>query len=309
MINNEYYFCVDYILPYIDFTQEEIQQLYKKITGTDYVNDDNSTYIDLTLSLKLILKNLPFLNKIYITCKDVQKLPDSTEQLINELKGKIVRVNESEFMPDNYISFSPGCIEMFIWKIPGLSEHFIYSNDDMFICKEMNVNNFFSTNINNTPIMEYHNHSYNYCCLYDLWGANVNNLIYNKIKNNDNYQDRKVSLHSLRPLLKSICKQCFDKYKDFIMNSLTHIRFFNNFYIDLFTIYGLKNNLVENKINYTFKYIVANNKDITNMINMTYEELPSVLCCNDAIESTEHINELADTLNIFLNKLLKDGYK
>ena len=300
----DYHFCIDYVLPYIDFTQKEIQELYENITGEKYTNNNNLTYIDLTKLIKLIFKNLPFINKLYITCKDIQKLPNDTEILIQQMNGRIVRINESKFMPNNYITFSASCIEMFIWKIPGLSEHFIYSNDDMIICKQMSLTNFF---INDKPISQLYIDNYPYSCLYNFFTANSTNLIYNKIKNNDNYQIRYRSQHSLRPLTKTICKQCFDKYKKQIMNSLTNIREYNNLNIDLYMLYGFKNKLIVNKnLTYEFKYIINNEKNIIDILNTDYNDLPDILCCNDAVNESTNIKQITTNMDQFLTNLLNE---
>ena len=156
---------IDYVLSYIDYNTQDIQDLYQQVTGNEYNFKYNYTYIDLELVIRLIFKNLSFINKLYLVCKDIQVLPEHIEELINEYNGKIIRINESQIMPNNYISFSSGCIEMFIWKIPGLSEHFIYACDDMIPLKPLNIKYFFKDNkiINQ---IKYLKRDFN--CLYDF---------------------------------------------------------------------------------------------------------------------------------------------
>lgn len=301
---------IDYILPYIDFNQPEIQELYNITTGKNIYNlTRNYTYIDLTLTLKLILKNLPFINKLYITCKDIQKLPDDTEQLIDEMNDKIVRINESEFMPNNYITFSASCIEMFIWRIPGLSEYFIYSNDDIIPLKPLTIENFF---INGNPIQYIEYGTNSLYSIYDIFLLNATLLVLEKYLNNDIYNSCYYPRHTLKPLKKSICEECYNKYKQFIDSSLTPIRFYNNLNIDLFLIYALKHNLLVNKkLNYEFSYIGTNDiKTLTklynNINNRLLDNIPNIICINDEydikdIKSIKYIQNLC--INI-LNECL-----
>ena len=86
---------VDYVLTYINYDQQEIQKLYKEVTGEEYTKKSNNTYIDIELVIRLIFKNMSFINNVYIVCKDIQVLPKNVESLIKEYNGRIIRVNES----------------------------------------------------------------------------------------------------------------------------------------------------------------------------------------------------------------------
>ena len=51
---------------------------------------------------------------------------------------KLVHVKHSDYMPEEYLpTFSSHPIELNINRIKGLSEHFVYFNDDMFICRSI----------------------------------------------------------------------------------------------------------------------------------------------------------------------------
>lgn len=50
-----------------------------------------------------------------------------------------------EIIPKNLLpTFNSTTIEMFLHKIPGLAEHFIYSNDDMIAINNSNAVDFFT---------------------------------------------------------------------------------------------------------------------------------------------------------------------
>lgn len=300
---------IDYVLTYADFTKKEIIDLYESVSGKKINSCTDNNYIDLTLLLKLILKNLPFINHIFITHKDVQKLPSETEELISEMNGKIISVNESEFMPGNYTTFSSGCIEMFLWRIPGLSEYFIYANDDMLPLKKLKKEYFF---INKTPIMKFNFGSVPMSCLYDLHCLNSTNLIFNRTDNIDNYTSICQTEHSFRPIRKSICQKCFDEYENFIMSSLYPVRFYNNFNFNLFMLYALKNGMVESvkEMPYTFKFCHATLSEVTiydrYIKDGIFENVEDVICFNDPGSSFgDNSEEIVGKMRNIMSKCLE----
>lgn len=296
---------IDYIVCYIDYSQKEIVELWEKTTGNEYGNNANHVYLDFSLIVKQILKNLPFIRNLYIVCKDIQKLPDDLNELIRSSDNRIIRVNESEIMPNNYITFSSACIEMFLWKIPGLSEYFIYGNDDMIPLKPLSIDNFFEDGV---PHIRFNKYKSKFGCLYDLHNSNNTNLIFNRIKNNDEYSECLRTEHTIRPMRKSICEKCYDEYESFIMSSLYKVRYFNNFNFDLYMLYGVRYDMIRNKqLNYKFLYQHANQyklKRLSILIdNGYYDMLCDVLCINDSLGLEE--NNCDGIKSEFLNLIEK----
>lgn len=61
---------------------------------------------------------------------------------------KLHLVRHDEFIPREYLpTFSSHTIEMNIHRIPGLAEHFIYFNDDMFLTRPMEPEDFFQNGL------------------------------------------------------------------------------------------------------------------------------------------------------------------
>lgn len=83
-------------------------------------------------------KYAPWVNKIYfITWGHV---PD----FLNVNHPKIEIVNHRDYLPSNYRpTFNSNAIELSMHKIKGLSETFVYFNDDMFIVESVSENDFF----------------------------------------------------------------------------------------------------------------------------------------------------------------------
>ncbi|OIL68623.1 glycosyl transferase [Oenococcus oeni] len=83
-------------------------------------------------------ENAPWVNKIYLIA-DNQK-PD----FLNLNSEKVKIVDHKDFIPNNFLPlFNSNAIEIGIHNIPGLSEQFVFFNDDMFINKKVSPTDFF----------------------------------------------------------------------------------------------------------------------------------------------------------------------
>lgn len=92
---------------------------------------------ELKYSLRSVLKNIPWIRNIFIV---------TNNQRPSWLKNhsKITIIDHTEIVPSNFLpTFSSCCIELFITQIPGLSEKFLYANDDMFFYRTLKPSDFF----------------------------------------------------------------------------------------------------------------------------------------------------------------------
>ena len=304
---------VDYILSYIDYNQKEIRDLYEEVVGEPCVAHYNQTYIDIAKVIRLIFKNMPFVDRVFLVCKDVQRLPDSvTKMMETDFHDRLIRVNESEILPDGFVTFSSACIEMFMYRIRGLREHFIYGCDDMIPLKPLKFEDFFMVNgdeIKPTTKIVYLLMEYN--SIYNLHCSNNTNLIYDRHDNNDNYIVGIVSEHTMRPLTKTICRKCYEDYEKFILASLHPYRFFNNFNMDLFILYGHHNGMLVNKeLSYKFLFdIIVDDTTNLNHINYLFDgvddtSIPHVICINDNMNSDPVVREVNSLLDSVMDKAL-----
>lgn len=92
---------------------------------------------ELRYSLRSVFENLPWINHIYLI---------TNKQRPTWLKEhpKITVVDHTEIIPSELLpTFSSVVIENYLTKIPGLNEHFLYFNDDMFINRHLSPREFF----------------------------------------------------------------------------------------------------------------------------------------------------------------------
>lgn len=111
----------------------------KKISASDVLYRDFDT---LKYLFRGIEKFTPWVNKVYfVTC-------GQKPEWLNESSKKLVLVNHKDFIPKQYLpTFSSHVIELNLNKIDGLSEKFVYFNDDTLITDYCNEKYFFKNNM------------------------------------------------------------------------------------------------------------------------------------------------------------------
>lgn len=106
-----------------------------------YANNDELKY-----SLRSIEMYAPWIRKIFIVTDE------QTPEWLNTDNPKIKIVDHKDIMPTECLPCYNSCIiEHYIYRIEGLSEHFLLANDDMFLNKETTYSDFF--NANDFPII------------------------------------------------------------------------------------------------------------------------------------------------------------
>lgn len=130
---------VDLVYLWVDGSDKLWQTKFKNYIGENSVDESRfSDNWELLFSLRSVEKNLPWIRKIYIVTDG-----QSPVWLCSNEKIKII--DHQEIIPKEFLpSFNSEFIELFLDKIPGLSEHFLYLNDDLFITSALNKDFFFT---------------------------------------------------------------------------------------------------------------------------------------------------------------------
>lgn len=131
---------IDFVLTYVDggdpVWQEKRQKyLNNRVTALtkNYRSWDNLHYW-----FRCVAKFAPWVHKIYLVTD--HQVPS----WLNTASDKIVTVNHDDFIPEQYLPvFSANPIELNLHRIKGLSENFVFFNDDTFITGEVGPEYFF----------------------------------------------------------------------------------------------------------------------------------------------------------------------
>lgn len=163
---------------------------------------------ELLYSLRSVDKFAPWVNNIYIIT-GFNQIP----YWLNTEHKKIHIISHESIMPQNALpTFNSNSIEMCIPNIPGLSEHFLLMNDDMFFNKKLSPSYFYDR-FGRTKIMYSTHHKR--CKNIKKWKSQVNQysqtliLSAEQIKNifgHNVYKYRPA--HSIDPYIKSSWIEC-----------------------------------------------------------------------------------------------------
>ncbi len=94
---------------------------------------------ELKYSLRSIAEYAPWIHRIFIVTDN--QIP----AWLDTSNAKVRIIDHKDIMPDVCLPcFNSAVIEHFICRIPGLAEHFLYSNDDMYINRKVMPSDFFA---------------------------------------------------------------------------------------------------------------------------------------------------------------------
>lgn len=87
---------------------------------------------ELYYSIRTVQKNIPWINNIYIVTDS--QIPDiRLKNLDADFAKKIKIIDHTQIIPREYLpTFNSDVIESYLHNIPGLSDIFLYNNDDIF---------------------------------------------------------------------------------------------------------------------------------------------------------------------------------
>jgi hypothetical protein len=284
----------DIVYTWVETTPEFIAEKNKYLKNTSYVNDEGSSKIryenhdELKYSLRSLM-NFPYYRNIYIVVKDGQR-PDF---LNNNSNVKII--NHSEIIPHKYLpTFNSHTIEAFLHHIPGLSDNYIYFNDDFMIMNPLDKNFFIDSQTGKPLILT----SFDKCdkCDNKISGLlNHSNEIYNfqrgwKITNNllDTFKYEKSRYYV------SHVPKIYNKNYDMYIQKVFENFYIDNQYVDLYDLqssYKFRNNsqlflnvlikpyLYNYLFNCEFKFVSESLKRLNSNFHLTDQDMQSEFLC------------------------------
>lgn len=279
----------DIVITHVNFNDINWQNEYKKYFKFFNYNRHRAE-INLKYLFRSINDNLDFVNNIYLVVSSETQVYD----WINRDKVKIVLHEDiipKEFLP----TFNSCCIEMFLHKIPGLSEEFIYFNDDFFITNKKTNNCYLTNNRSRFGYTE----SCSKANLNITKSQYINDLsMIQKLTNKtyDKYTTRLQSLHIPILYFKSCNEFVYNNLKDEIHKRITKNRQpINNsqyLFMDYMILSGKWCADIECYKHY--KYIkIFNQKDFGTLKNALFDDSITDVCVNHVDEKfIPQVNEL-----------------
>lgn len=137
---------IDVVIPWVDGNDPELNEKRRSYAGalelkrydvggaTRYANIGEIHYC-----IRSINRFAPFVNRIFIVT-DGQDPCVQSEIPVEIVDHKVIFEGYEEYLP----SFNSNSIETMIYRIPGLSEHFLLMNDDFFFVSPTTPEDFFT---------------------------------------------------------------------------------------------------------------------------------------------------------------------
>lgn len=133
---------IDFVVPWVDDTDIQWQKKKAEYTGTEYLEGNSEVrYRDwdtLKYWFRGVEKYAPWVRHVYFVTDD-QK-PD----WLNVDHPKLKWVKHTDFIPAEYLpTFCCQAIEWNLHRIEGISENFVFFNDDVFLIRDTKPEDFF----------------------------------------------------------------------------------------------------------------------------------------------------------------------
>lgn len=292
-------FDVDLVVPFVDNRDPVWQKAYTDLTHrNDYLNNSRFDNPDLfEYFLRGVDKFMPWVRTIHLIVSNIEQVPS----YINKDKTHIVL--HKDIIPEQYLpTFNSSTIEMFIPNIKGLSEHFVYANDDMYPIAPMKKSDFFSAEgkpkiVFKTNYVEKDMTFFNELCL------NVHNHTSEAL---GVPFDNKTFLrpeHTIAAFRLSDCKNCVKKMWKYIEKDLGPFRTTKQHTQYMYALYErFTNNYVFGGPSLSFHALNGNQFNITK--ELKYRAAP-VMCLNGVSENLlekESLDKIVQLLKENLEK-------
>ena len=137
---------IDLVIPYVTNQDEVWRKTYReycekhglkaRLRESDSVRFRDCSFLQYLL--RSVETNVPWINRIFLIVSNIEQVPLYVD------KQHISVILHKDIIPAEYLPvFNSEAIEMFLGNIPGLSEHFIYGNDDFLFLNKCEPEDFF----------------------------------------------------------------------------------------------------------------------------------------------------------------------
>lgn len=136
---------IDFVITWVDSNDEKWLEEKRKYKDTNVNNINNVRYRDwdtLKYWFRAVEQNASWVNHIYfITFGHIPAW-------LNVQHPKLKVIKHADYIPQEYLpTFNSRVIELHMHKIEGLSENFVYFNDDMFLIDKVKPEDFFKNDM------------------------------------------------------------------------------------------------------------------------------------------------------------------
>jgi len=209
----EYLTDMDAVITYVNSTDPLWQREYAKATGRPLEEKRFRDWGTLKYLLRGIGKFMPFVENVFLVVSSESQMPSWASE-------KLHMVCHKDIIPQELLPVFNSCaIEMFLHRIPGLDEEFIYFNDDMFPVAPCNAEDFF---MGGRSAIGFSRHLF------------AGGMYKKQCRNSDHLARKALGMgkrcffvrpqHTCSPMLKSECDAVYKAVEADILGSITPLR-------------------------------------------------------------------------------------
>ena len=205
---------MDAVIAYVDGADPLWQQDYLAATRQPALTKRYRDWGTLPFLLRGIERHLPFVDRVFLVVSRESQVPDWAD------RAHLRVVLHADIIPAPFLpTFNSTTIELFLHRIPGLSERFLYFNDDMFPVQDASEEDFFP---GGRPAIGFSRHFL------------ARGLYKQQTKNADRLARQALGLrpglcflrpqHTCSPMLRSVCEEIYARVSAQLIASLTPLR-------------------------------------------------------------------------------------
>jgi hypothetical protein len=132
---------IDFVITWVDGQDEQWKQQKRSFAHDGNVDDSEERYRDwglLKYWFRGVERYAPWVRKVhFVTWGHLPEWLDTSNP-------KLHIVRHEDYIPKEYLpTFNSNVLEIYLHRIEGLSEHFVYFNDDVFPIRELKSTDFF----------------------------------------------------------------------------------------------------------------------------------------------------------------------
>jgi len=245
-------------------------------------------------------KNMPWIHRVILVLQSESQIP----KWLNKNNPKLKIVFHKDYIPKNLLpTFNSNVIELFYYRIKGLTKHFILANDDTIAIRNLEPEDFF---IDNKIVYGRTKDYYPCLCLNEGFSHIIDNNRKAAGIITKSYKPFYTDYHLFMPELKSIHKMCFERYGREIINKMKHSHFRSNHDISHILFYFVTRKLGLCVVNDDYRLGLLNLEDRArpeSLINALNSCRSKICCMNDNFVqlNDKEINKIVqETLHYFL---------
>lgn len=258
-------------------------------------------YGTLKYVLRGIDKFIPYVKNVFLVVSNIEQIPEYVDL------SKVIPVLHKDFIPEKFLpTYNSTTIEMFLNRIHGLDDEFVYFNDDMIPVNPIEYNELFRDGI---PCINFEENNrdphYMTCRHCNISFGEARNSVEMTGKDIDYSGPVMIPVHSPVSMLKSVMdeyanQERFSSMLDFYITSTRQGRNLTQYYWSDILFFLKK--YVQND-NLTLKYVWTYDLDNFNAGDIGDCKY---LCINDSARKNKPLSETETEIQNMMNRILPE---